>query len=344
MSLSSESLLPDRATQQALLRDLTTVLREGGAAPFRTHVLVEPYARFFPDSATAPADPVQVLSQQIFAYAGVPNEAGWSGDDDHPAVAADDGGGSGTQVRLGQVCRRAAKAWRDEQGLRPGERRSQRLVDLTAVCLGFGALLANEELSRLGGDGGSSSRGRDPSVDWRRQPRSSSSVDMDRWLGGAVLSVLHQPLTAAEFVFLLAAQVVVRSPTAWSRRVFGRSWQARVLDRRLRPAFVRSVRALSAPRDSLAAQLGFRPMPKPRRRTMTLFDGSEHFMDFHDLLGVERVMRGRRGPFGDVLKSWTMRLRCSSPRCGAPLPAWSPLCVVCGREVKGEAPLAPRSR
>lgn len=344
MPLPSDRLLPERGSQQALLHDLAGVLAEGGAAPFLSNVLVQPDARFFPEAGDPGGDPVHAMHHQIFAYAGVPHEAPSVGSEEFDSLLRPEAEGTTDMTALGPVCRRAARAWRRRQGLASGGTRAPRLVDLTAVCLGFGALLANEELARTGVDGERTVDERDPSVDWRRKLIGAGGGDLGRLLGAAGLDVRPTPLTATELVFALAAQVVVRHPTAWSRRGFGRVWQVRTLDRELHPVFVLAIRALATPKDSLAAQLDFRSMPKARRRIITLLDGSEHFRDFNDLLGVERILARRPGLLARILGSWTARLRCSSKGCAAPLPAWSPQCVVCGRGVKGELPLVPRGR
>ncbi|MCO4768601.1 MAG: hypothetical protein KDA24_01130 [Deltaproteobacteria bacterium] len=338
---SGRPALPTRARQQALLRDLVEVLADGAAAPFLSNVVVEPYARFFPEAAASNADPVQAMHKTIYAYAGVTDATPALGFSDVAVGAAPPSANTTQTMMLGPVCRRAARAWRRRQGVLLDEHREERLVDLTAVSLGFGALLANHALARSGLDGEivATHAARDPSVDWRRSRDLMPGLDLGRLLGPSFATQPAERLTATDLVFVLAAQVVVRHPTRWSRRGHGHYWRVRTLDRLLRPLFVDAVRALATPRDALAAQLGFIPMPPPRKGLTV--DGVELFPDFDHLLGVDRVVAPRRGPLGRIPGLKGVRLRCSARRCRAPLPAWSPRCVRCGRGVKGEQPLTP---
>ena len=335
--------LPPRDRQQALLRDLVTVLAGGAAAPFLSNVIVEPYARFFPEAADPAVDPVQAMHHRIYAYAGVSDDTPALGFDGVGTLTGADAPRTTDSMMLGPVCRRAARAWRRRQGLSSDELREERLVDLTGVSLGFGALMANHELARTGLDGEieATHAARDPSIEWRRRRRGiTPGLDLARLLGPSFQVAPAERLTATELVFVLAAQVVVRHPTTWSRRGYGYYWRVRTLDRTLRPVFVAALRSFAAPRDSLAAQLGFVPFPKPRR--LLTVQGSELYTDFDDLLGVDRLLAPRRGLLAKLPGLRGVRLRCSARRCRAPLPAWSPRCVRCGRSVKGEAPLASR--
>jgi len=154
----------------------------------------------------------------------------------------------------------------------------------------------------------------DPSTAWRRPPT--------------------EPF---DLVFLLAAQVVVRTPDP-SRSAYDRDWRVRCLEPDQRPPFEAALQTLTTPRHSLACQLGLRATPLPRRRrSVVTEDGTRHFIDFDDLLGVERKWLPRRGLLGRVLPG--LGWRCSSRRCRTPLPHWSPRCHGCGRPVKGERPL-----
>jgi hypothetical protein len=217
-----------------------------------------------------------------------------------------------------------------------------RTLDLTAVCLGLGASLANEELARRGIDGAAEAP--DPSVAWRSR-RPAEGPDLSGLLATLGLPPVtqSQPMAAREVVFVLAAQVVVRHPAPRDRAAFGDPWARRALAGPLRPFFARDVASLAVPRGSLGAQLGLAPMPPTRRRSIELPDGSQHYLDFEELLGVRRVHARRPGLLGWLLGRATERLRCSAAGCGAPLPTWSPRCVACGRPVKGEPPLAPTS-
>jgi len=326
------------ARQQQLLRDLAAVLADGAAAPFVTHAIVEPYHRFFPEASAPDSDPVKAMHRRIYAYAGVPDETPALGFDALGTPTGPDADRTFNTMMLGPICRRAARAWRRRQGLPHDPVREERLVDLTAVALGFGTLLANHELARTGLDGVPPGQPRDPSVDWRRTGGGTgpAALDLDRLLGPTFAAITAGRLTARELVFALAAQVVVRHPTRWSRRQFGAWWRVRTLDRALRLLFGEYLNLLSAPRDALAAQLGFLPLRAPGTRT-TVWD--EVWPDFDALLGVERVVARRRGLLGRVPGLRSVRLRCSAPRCRAPLPLWSPMCAGCGRPVKGEHPL-----
>lgn len=349
--MTVDSLLPGRVRQQDLLRTLAAVLDEGGAAPFVSNRLVEPYAAFFPEAEGEPQDAVASMHRRLFALAGVPDDAPALGFRSAPAPAVrfgdqvrldlgalatvTDGETSTDSLLLGPVARRAARAWRRRQGVADTDPVAEsRRVDATAVCLGFGTLLANDELAVRGLDGELDPALTDPSTAWRQRP---TSPLLDLGLGPR-----RRGLTALELVFLVAAQIVVRGPTAWSRRHWGYVWRVRCLDRALRPVLVEAVRTLSTPRFSLATQLGVRPAGVPRRRKMgTDWDGNLEFLDFDALLGVQRRSLPRRGLLGRV--SPDVQLRCSHPLCRTPLPAWSPRCHGCGRAVKGERPLrAPR--
>ena len=302
------------------------MLEQGAAEPFLTHVIVEPYARFFPEAEAPGADPVRAVHQRIYSYAGLP--------EDLPALAFDVevlGPGapvSTDRMQLGPICRRAARAWRMRQGLASDDPEE---LDLTAVCLGLGALVANEELARGGLHG--EARPQDPSTAWRKGPLAPG---LGRLLAGLQIEAgFREPLTAAEVVFVLAAQVVVRHPSASARRGYGAWWRARTLARTLRPVFQAAVRELAEPRDALAVELGFRA-PRERKR-YPAEDGSLHPLDFDCLTGVDRVWAARRGVLGRLPGLSGERLRCSAPRCRAPLPPWLTRCGACGRPVRGDA-------
>jgi|GEM_PF-4897413 len=227
--------------------------------------------------------------------------------------------------------REQARSWRRRRGLAVRGEEVAR-IDVTAVCLGLGAVVVAEELS-VGLDG---RRQRDPSLDWKRP----AALDLSRILGAAGLTAAPpSPLTAKEITFLLAAQVVARCPDAKSRRAFGPGWRARTVPRAMRANFDAALSSMLLPRDALRSQLGFCEAPPPRRRRFLNFDGSVHFAEFDALLGVERVSAPRPGLLSRLLGGVDVRLRCSAPRCRAPLPDWSPRCVACGRSLKGEAPL-----
>lgn len=326
-----------RSRQQQLLRDLCEVLAQGAAAPFLTNAIVEPYHRFFPEASAPGEDPIRAMHRRIYAYAGVPDDAPALGFDDVGTPTGPDAARTFDTMMLGPICRRAARSWRRRQGLAPDPTREERLVDLTAIALGFGTLLANDELARAGLDGVPPTAVKDPSVDWRRK-EASPSLDLERILGPAFAPVAAERLTAREIVFVLAAQVVVRHPTRWSRRGFGTWWRVRTLDRVLRPLFGDALDALATPRDGLAAQLGYLPLRSPAARLNSF---EEIWPDFDALLGVERTLAPRRGLLARIPGFAAVRLRCSAPRCRAPLPEWSPTCARCGRPVKGERPLGP---
>ena len=198
----------------------------------------------------------------------------------------------------------------------PGERR--RRHDAEQVLAGLGPRRANEELSAHGVDGA----GADPSTAWRRPL--DLPFDLSFLTPGP-----PRGLTATELVFLIAARDVLQLPGDPPEEP---------LEARLQPLLTTATRELSTPRGSLGRQLGvLPPRPFPRRRAFETIDGATHFLDFDALLGVERRALPQRGPLRHLLP--LVRLRCSAPRCGTPLPAWSPLCDGCGRAVKGERPL-----
>lgn len=202
--------------------------------------------------------------------------------------------------------RKAAQRWRRTRGLLAADPLVEAgRIDTTAICLGLGVALANSAVE-ASGDGG--------------------------WLTAS-----GGQLTAADCTFLLAAQLVTRARSTHSIP-FGDVLHG--LAPALRRGFAEAVKVLSTPAGSLVAQLGLQGMPTPSRRdSVELEDGSLHFVDFDHLLGVERKLLPRRGLLRVLLPA--VRLRCSA--CRTPLPGWAPVCVGCGRAVKGERPLTDPS-
>ncbi len=169
-----EVLLPPPPARAWLIEQLAALVSARGVGPLLRAPLVEPTPAFFPDPWAGGEASVRRLARRLLRYAGI---------DDHPvevtvldegtAIAAGTAGVSFEGLREGtlefavqsaalrdplivvsSMARAVADAYRRVHRLPTGdEARHQRLVDVTAVYLGFGLLTANAAL-RHGGSGG----------------------------------------------------------------------------------------------------------------------------------------------------------------------------------------------
>jgi len=175
-----EVLLPPPPARAWLLEQLTALVRARGAGPLVSAPLVEPTAEFFPDPWAGGEPSVRRLARRLLRYAGIegmPVEVTVL--DEGDAIAAGTAGVSFEGLRQGTLsfavqvaalrdplvvvpamARAVAEAYRRVHRLPTGDQPpQQRLVDVTAVYLGFGLLTANAALRHAGSGGGWGRRG-----------------------------------------------------------------------------------------------------------------------------------------------------------------------------------------
>lgn len=168
-------LLPPASARAWLLEQLGTLVRARGVAPLVSAPLIEPSPAFFPDPWAGGEASVKRLAQRLLRYAGIegmPVKVAVL--DEGNAPASGSGGVSFEGLRQGTLefavqtaamrdplvvvpamARAVAEAYRRVHRLPIGtEAPQQRLVDVTAVYLGFGLLTANAALRMAGSGGG----------------------------------------------------------------------------------------------------------------------------------------------------------------------------------------------
>lgn len=175
-----EILLPPPDARVWLLEQLAALVKARGVGPLAGNPLVEPTEDFFPDPWAGGEPSVRRLARRLLRYAGV---------EEHPvevtvldegnAIAAGTSGVSFEGLRQGTLhfavqsaamrdplvvvpamARAVSEAYRRVHRLPVGDdARHQRLVDVTAVYLGFGLLTANAALRHAGSGGGWGRRG-----------------------------------------------------------------------------------------------------------------------------------------------------------------------------------------
>ncbi|MEX1363856.1 MAG: hypothetical protein AB1Z98_12060 [Nannocystaceae bacterium] len=175
-----EVLLPPPEARAYLLQQLAELVRVKGAGPLLRAPLLEPREEFFPDPWAGGEPSVRRLARRLLLYAGIEDyPVGVTVIDEGTAIAAGTSGVSFEGLRKGQLefavqaaalrdpmvvvpamARAVAEAFRRVHGLATGDDAPrQRLVDVTAVYLGFGLLTANAALRHAGGGGGWGRRG-----------------------------------------------------------------------------------------------------------------------------------------------------------------------------------------
>jgi hypothetical protein len=144
---------PLTAEEQAWLLDaLAELVLAGGAAPLLSARILEPTSEDFPDTFTPDAAGVRTLAARLARHAGL--EGG------EPGIAADPG--LGPEALVATLCREVARAWRTARGVTvPDPAVEERLVDVTAVYLGFGLLTTGSDSGHrcCGGGCGPGARG-----------------------------------------------------------------------------------------------------------------------------------------------------------------------------------------
>lgn len=169
-----EVLLPPPEARAWLLEQLAALVTARGVGALLTAPLIEPIPEYFPDPWAGGEPSVRRLARRLLRYAGIeamPVEVTVL--DEGTAIAAGTAGVAFEGLREGTLdfavqaaalrdplvlvpamARAVAAAYRRVHRLPTGdEARHQRLVDVTAVYLGFGLLTANAAL-RHGGSGG----------------------------------------------------------------------------------------------------------------------------------------------------------------------------------------------
>lgn len=167
-------LLPPAPARAWLLEQLAALVRARGVGPLATAPLVEPTPEFFPDPWAGGEASVRRLARRLLRYAGIEGmPVQVTVVDEGTAPAAGTGGVAFEGLRQGTLAfavqavtlrdplilvpamaRAVAEAYRRVHRLPMGtEAPQQRLVDVTAVYLGFGLLTVNAAL-RVGGSGG----------------------------------------------------------------------------------------------------------------------------------------------------------------------------------------------
>ena len=178
--LDQEILIPPPEARTWLIEQLASLVKERGVGPLVSAPLVEANDDYFPDPWAGGEASVRRLARRLLLYAGI---------EDYPVVVnvLDEGGSvaQGTSgvsfegLRQGNLefavqsaalrdplvvvpamARAVAEAYRRVHRLPVGDDAPrQRLVDVTAVYLGFGLLTANAALRHSGGGGGWGRRG-----------------------------------------------------------------------------------------------------------------------------------------------------------------------------------------
>jgi hypothetical protein len=243
-------LLPPAPARAWLLEQLAGLVRARGVAPLVAAPLVEPTPAFFPDPWAGGEASVRRLARRLLRYAGIEGmPVAVTVLDEGTAPAAGTGGVSFEGLRQGTLtfavqavtlrdplvlvpamARAVAEAYRRVHRLPTGtEAPHQRLVDVTAVYLGFGLLTANAAL-RIGGSGGSLER---------RSTRTRTRLGV---------------LDPQSVGFLLATQLHVRGLPDKQRRAVLRKLEANPA------AFVRAAEpVLAGLQPALAERLGLPP-------------------------------------------------------------------------------------
>jgi hypothetical protein len=257
-------LLPPAPARAWLLEQLGVLVKARGVGPLASAPLVEPIPEFFPDPWAGGEASVRRLAKRLLRYAGIeamPVKVAVL--DEGNAPASGSGGVSFEGLRQGTLefavqtaamrdpmllvpamARAVAEAYRRVHRLPIGtEAPHQRLVDVTAVYLGFGLLTANAALRMAGSGGG-----------WgRRSTRTRTRLGV---------------LDPQSVGFLLAVQLHVRGM---------QGKELRAVLRKLEPNPAAFVRAAAPVLDSLqprqAEQLGLPPRehwpPAPELAVLT---------------------------------------------------------------------------
>jgi hypothetical protein len=250
--------LPPPQEQAELIRQVATLARAHGSAPWVSAPLLEPRPEHFPDPWRADALGVERLARRLLAYAGLPdlgvhvrlfaNEAGSRTVDVRGGVTSSEHAGAaawfagiedgrclfGTDVQkletpdhlAGIMAHEVAHAFRRFHRLeRPERDVEERLTDLTTVFLGFGVLTTNAAY----------------------RYRASGDMNRTRWTHERVGYLAPEAMS-----FLLGAQVVARGLPAGERRRI-----ARFLEPNQAAAFQAACSALD--RAALLERLGLPP-------------------------------------------------------------------------------------
>ncbi len=173
-------LLPPPPARAWLLDQLAALVRARGVGPLCTAPLVEPTPEFFPDPWSGGEASVRRLARRLMRYAGLDDvPVAVTVVDQGTAPEAGTGGVAFDGLRKGTIelvvqsvtlrdpgllvpamARAVASAYRRVHRLPTGDdARHERLVDVTAVYLGFGRLTANATLRHSGSAGGWGRRG-----------------------------------------------------------------------------------------------------------------------------------------------------------------------------------------
>ncbi|MCX4242073.1 hypothetical protein [Paraliomyxa miuraensis] len=245
-----EVLLPPPPAREWLLSQLAELVRARGAGPLVAAPLVEPIPEYFPDPWAGGEPSVRRLARRLLRYAGIEDvPVAVTVLDEGNAIASGTSGVSFEGLKKGTLefavqaaamrdpmivvpamARAVAEAYRRVHRLPTGDGAPhQRMVDVTAVYLGFGLLTANAAL-RIGGSGGG----------WGRRGNRTRTR----------LGVLDPQSVG----FLLAAQLHVRGLSDKQHRAVLRKLEAN-------PAgFVRAAEPVLAHLEpSLAERLGLPP-------------------------------------------------------------------------------------
>ncbi len=234
--------LPTPDDQVALCTAFADVLASGAADQAVNGPLIWPDDEWFPDAVEPDEDGVAVLLLRVLGYAGLDdvevsvrlfdhNEdalAWWTvSDDDEVELWIDAEATEDADRLVGLLCRMVAGLWRLLHDLHEDDDDDeQRLIDVTGVALGFGAILANAaDLTRTTG-------GLDGRWAWSTLTRSS-------------LGALHP----VQFAYLLAIQCHVRDDPAETKRMRG------FLESNPRAAFDAARRSVTAAPPAISAGL-----------------------------------------------------------------------------------------
>lgn len=257
-------LLPPAPARAWLLEQLAALVKSCGVGPLCGAPLIEPIPEFFPDPWAGGEASVARVAKRLLRYAGIEDKPVLVAVvDEGNAPAAVSGGVSFEGLRQGTLefavqtaamrdpmvlvpamARAVAEAYRRVHRLPIGtDAPQQRLVDVTAVYLGFGLLTANAALRMAGSGGG-----------WgRRSTRTRTRLGV---------------LDPQSVGFLLATQLHVRGVEGKERRAVLRKLEANPA------AFVRAAEpVLASLQPTVSEQLGLPPRehwpPAPELAVLT---------------------------------------------------------------------------
>ncbi len=174
-----EILLPPPPAREWLIEQLAALVKTRGVGPLAHSPLIEPSEDFFPDPWAGGEPSVRRLARRLLLYAGVEDYPVEVTVLDEGNISAGTSGVSFEGLRKGSLefavqaaamrdplivvpamARAVAEAYRRVHRLSVGDDAPrQRLVDVTAVYLGFGLLTANAALRHAGAGGGWGRRG-----------------------------------------------------------------------------------------------------------------------------------------------------------------------------------------